>query len=219
MAVAKQFLVIGAGRFGSSVAGTLYSLGHDVMVIDKNETLIQQISDSVTHAAQADTTSESALRALGIKDYDVAVVAIGHEIQSSIMTSILLIELGARYVVAKAQTEMHGKVLKKIGVNRVIFPERDMGQKLAHSLISPNIIDLIEVSDHYSVVEVNAPREMAGRTLQELDLRARYGVIVIALRSREGEMNIAPGANDKVREGDIIVAVGENKALGKMGWI
>lgn len=217
--MAKQFLVIGAGRFGSSVAVTLNSLGHDVMVVDKSESLVQQISDSVTHAIQADTTSESVLRALGIKDYDVAVVAIGHEIQSSIMTSILLIELGARYVVAKAQTEMHGKVLKKIGVNRVIFPERDMGQKLAHSLISPNIIDLIELSDHYSVVEVNAPREMAGRTMQDLDLRAKFGVNVIALRSEDGKTNIAPGAGDTVRAGDILIAVGDNKALGKIGWI
>lgn len=217
--MAKQFLVIGAGRFGSSVARTLFDGGHDVMVVDNDEALVQQISDSVTHAVQANGASETALRALGVKDFDVVVVAIGHDIQSSIMASILLIEMGARYVVAKAQTELHGKVLRKIGVNRVIFPERDMGQKLAHSLVSHNIIDLIEVSPDYSVVEIATPEEMVGKTMQELDLRARYGVNIIALRSKGGHTNISPGAGDKVNAGDIMVAVGENKALKKLGWV
>lgn len=215
----KQFLIIGAGRFGSSVAHTLYERGHDVMVVDNDEVLIQQISDSVTHAVQANAVNEGALRALGVKDFDVVIVAIGHEIQASIMSCILLIELGARYVVAKAQTELHGKVLKKIGVNRVVFPERDMGQKLAHSLLSPNIIDLIELSDDYSVVEVTAPEEMVNHTLQELNLRARYGVNIIALRSQNGDTNISPAAEEKVIVGDILVVVGENKALKKMGWV
>ncbi|MEW5784949.1 MAG: TrkA family potassium uptake protein [Bacillota bacterium] len=217
--MAKQFLVIGAGRFGSSVAKTLYELGHDVMVVDSDETLIQQISDSVTHAVQANAASETALHSLGIKDFDVVVVAIGHEMQSSIMASILLIEMGARYVVAKAQTELHGKVLKKIGVNRIVFPERDMGQKLAHSLIAHNIIDLIELSAEYSVVEVKVPEEMVGRSMHELNLRARFGINVIAIRGKDGRTNIAPGAEDRLRGEDIIVAIGENKALRKMGWI
>jgi trk system potassium uptake protein TrkA len=217
--VFKQYLVIGAGRFGSSVATTLYELGHDVMVVDIDAALIQQISESVTHAVQADATSEAALSSLGIKDFDVIVVAIGHEIQSSIMTCILLIEMGARYVVAKAQTELHGKVLSKIGVNRVVFPERDMGQKLAHSLNAFNVIDLIELSADSSVVEVTAPAELVGRSLQELNLRARYGINVIALRGKDGKTNIFPGAEDKINKDDLIVAVGNNKALKKMGWI
>ncbi|MFY9258837.1 MAG: TrkA family potassium uptake protein [Dethiobacteria bacterium] len=215
----KQYLVIGAGRFGSSVATTLYELGHDVMVVDIDAALVQQISESVTHAVQADATSEAVLSSLGIKDFDVIVVAIGHEIQSSIMTCILLIEMGARYVVAKAQTELHGKVLSKIGVNRVVFPERDMGQKLAHSLNAFNVIDLIELSADSSVVEVTAPAELVGRSLQELNLRARYGINVIALRGKDGKTNIFPGAEDKINKDDLIVAVGNNKALKKMGWI
>jgi trk system potassium uptake protein TrkA len=217
--VFKQYLVIGAGRFGSSVATTLYELGHDVMVVDIDAALVQQISESVTHAVQADATSEAVLSSLGIKDFDVIVVAIGHEIQSSIMTCILLIEMGARYVVAKAQTELHGKVLSKIGVNRVVFPERDMGQKLAHSLNAFNVIDLIELSADSSVVEVTAPAELVGRSLQELNLRARYGINVIALRGKDGKTNIFPGAEDKINKDDLIVAVGNNKALKKMGWI
>ncbi len=217
--MSKQYLVIGAGRFGSSVAATLCELGHDVMVVDIDPALVQQISESVTHAVQADATSEAALSALGVKDFDVIVVAIGHEIQSSIMTCILLIEMGARYVVAKAQTELHGKVLSKIGVNRVVFPERDMGQKLAHSLSTFNIVDLIELSSNSSVVEVAAPAEMVGRSLQELNLRARFGINVIALRNNDGKTNISPGAEDKINKDDLIVAVGDNKALKKMGWI
>ena len=217
--MSKQYLVIGAGRFGSSVATTLYELGHDVMVVDINPSLVQEMSKSVTHAVQADATSEAALNSLGIKDFDVVVVAIGQDIQASIMTCILLIEMGARYVVAKAQTEMHGKVLSKIGVNRVVFPERDMGQKLAHSLSAFNIVDLIELSSNTSVVEVAAPAEMVGRSLQELNLRARFGINVIALRSKDGKTNISPGAEDKIKEDDLIIAVGDKKALKKMGWI
>jgi trk system potassium uptake protein TrkA len=217
--VSKQYLVIGAGHFGSSVAATLCELGHDVMVADIDAALVQQMSGSVTRAVQADATSEAALNSLGIKDFDVIVVAIGQEIQSSIMICILLVEMGARYIVAKAQSDLHGKVLSKIGVNRVVFPERDMGQKLAHSLSAFNIVDLIELSSNSRVVEVAAPADMVGCSLQELNLRARFGINVIALRSKEGKTNISPGAEDKINRDDLIVAVGDTKALKKMGWI
>lgn len=217
--MSKQYLIIGAGHFGSSVAATLYELGHDVTVVDIDAALVQQLGKSVSRAIQADATSDAALNSLGIKDFDVVVVGIGREIQSSIMVCILLIEMGARYIVAKAQSELHGRVLSKIGVNRVVFPERDMGQKLAHSLSAFNIVDLIELSSNSSVVEVAAPAEMVGRSLQELNLRARYGINVIALRDKEGKTNISPGAEDKINEQDMIVAVGDIKALKKMGWI
>ncbi len=217
--MSKQYLIIGAGLFGSSVADTLFGLGHKVTMVDIDAAVVQQISQSVTRAIQADATKEASLVSLGVKDYDVIVVAIGREIQSSIMACILLIEMGARYVVAKAETELHGKVLSKIGVNQVVFPERDMGQKLAHSLSAFNIVDLIELSSNSSVVEVAAPADMVGCSLQDLNLRARFGINVIALRSKEGKTNISPGADDKINEDDLIVAVGDIKALKKMGWI
>lgn len=217
--MSKQYLIIGAGLFGSSVADTLFGLGHKVTMVDIDAAVVQQISPSVTRAIQADATKEASLVSLGVKDYDVIVVAIGREIQSSIMACILLIEMGARYVVAKAETELHGKVLSKIGVNQVVFPERDMGQKLAHSLSAFNIVDLIELSSNSSVVEVAAPADMVGCSLQDLNLRARFGINVIALRSKEGKTNISPGADDKINEDDLIVAVGDIKALKKMGWI
>lgn len=216
----KSFLIIGAGRFGLSVALTLSGYGHDVMVVDSDESLVQKISPDLTNAVVVDATSESGLKSLGVRDFDAVVLAIGFDIQASIMAAILLVEMKAPYVVAKAQNDLHGKVLSKIGVNRIVYPERDMGQKLAHSLIAPTIIDLIELSDDYSVVEVNAPSEMVGKTLQNLNLRARYGISVIALR-REGRSrtNISPAAEDVIKSDDVIVAVGENKYLKKLGWI
>ena len=216
----KSFLVIGAGRFGKSVARTLYESGHEVMVIDKDEALIQQISSEVTDAVSADITSESCIKALGVRDFDAVVLAIGFDVQASIMAAILLIEKEAKYIVAKAQTDLHGKVLDKIGVNRVIYPERDMGYKIARSLIAPTIIDMIELSDDYSVVEVKAPDDMVGKTLLELNLRARYGISVIAFRRNNGgKTNISPIAEDIVETNDIIVAIGDNKHLHKLGWV
>ncbi len=214
----KTFLVIGAGRFGSSVACTLFGLGHDVMVVDKDEALIQQISNEVTDAVTANAASEAGLRALGVSDFDAVVLAIGFDVQASIMAAILLMEMGAKRIVAKAQTELHGKVLSKVGVDQVVFPERDMGHKLARSLIAPTIIDLIELSDDYSVVEIKAPPEMIGKTLLKLNLRARYGVSVIALRRCYNNCDpiISPAADDVIEEDDIIVAIGRNKNLAKL---
>lgn len=216
----KSFLVIGAGRFGKSVAHTFNELGHDVMLVDKNEALVQLMSNEVTNVLIADVTSESCLKSLGVRNFDAVVLAIGYDIQASIMAAILLVELGAKFVVSKAQTELHGKVLQKVGVNRVVYPERDMGHKLARSLIAPTIIDMIELSDDFSVVEVSAPKEMIGKSLLELNLRARYGISVIALRRNNGGKTlISPVAKDIIEENDVIVAIGENKNLNKLEWL
>lgn len=215
----KQFLVIGAGRFGSSVARSLYNQGHDVMVMDNDEEKVQQYSNVVTNAVKADASSESCLKAIDVKHFDTVVLAIGDDMQASIMAAILLIELKAKRVVAKARTELHGKVLDKVGVNQVVFPERDMGQKLARSLIAPTIIDMIELSDDYSVVEVNAPENMVGKSLKEINLRARYGISIIALRRNNGNKTIiSPVAEEIINKEDIIVAIGENRYLKKMEW-
>lgn len=216
----KSFLVIGAGRFGTSVARTLCELGHDVMVVDNDAAIIQRISNEFTDALTADVSSEASLKALGVRDFNAVVLAIGFDIQASIMAAILLVEMGAKYIVAKAQTDLHGKVLNKVGVNRVVYPERDMGHKIARSLIAPTIIDMIELSDDYSVVEVTAPEEMVGKSLVALNLRARYGISVIALRRNSGGKTlISPVAEDVIEANDIIVAIGENKHLKKLEWV
>ncbi len=211
----KQFVVIGLGRFGLSIAKTLYSLGNDVMAIDPDEEIIQEIADSVTHAVQADGTDEHSLRALGIGNFDVAVVTIGSNVQASIMTALLVKDLGVKKILAKAHSELHAKVLKKLGVDRVIFPERDMGVRVAHNLVATNILDYIELSPDYSIAEIVSAAEWEGKSLQELNMRTKYGINVMALK-RNNEVNISPTAEDIIHEGDIIVAIGGTEELNEL---
>lgn len=208
----RQFAVIGMGRFGSSVARTLSEFGYEVLAIDSSEQRTQEISNIVTHVVQADSTDEEALRALGLRNFDVVIVAIGQDIQSSILTTIILKEIGVPKVVVKAQNELHGKVVKKIGADKVIFPERDMGQRVAHHLISSNIIEYIELSDDYSIIEVQAAKGLAGKNLRQLDIRAKYGCNVMAIKTGT-QMNIAPNAEDLIKEKDVLVIVGKNEDL------
>ncbi|MGD8188684.1 potassium channel family protein [Brevibacillus ginsengisoli] len=210
--MAKQFAVIGLGRFGSSVARTLYEMGHEVMGIDENEDRINEIIQYVTHAVVADSTEESALREIGIRNFDVVVVAIGADIQASILTVLILKEMGVKKIVAKAQNERHGQVLIKVGADRVIFPERDMAIRVAHNLISSNVLDFIELAEDYSVAEVFASKRMIGKTLRQIDVRAKYGVNVIAIKSNE-KFNIAPGPDELIKEKDILVVIGHNMGL------
>lgn len=211
----KQFVVIGCGRFGSSVAKTLYSLGYDVMAIDKSEDIVQHLNNSVTHAVQADATDEGALKALGIRNFDVAIVTIGQEIQSSILITLIVKELGVKYVVAKAQNELHGKVLYKIGADRVVFPERDMGVRVAHNLVSSNILDYIELAPDFSIVEVKADKNWNGKTLKDLNVRAKFGINVIGIK-RGTDINISPAANDTINEDDILIVIGSNDDLQRL---
>ncbi len=211
----KQFVVIGLGRFGTSVAKTLYTLGNDVLAIDSSEDIVQDISDSVTHSVQIDATDENSLRALGIRNFDVAVITIGSDIQASTMATLLVKEMGVKYIIAKANTEIHAKVLYKIGADRVVFPERDMGVRVAHNLVSTNILDYIELSPNYSIAEIVTPKIWHGKTLNELSIRANYGINVVALKRGE-EINVSPVAEDTIESGDIIVAIGSEEDLTKV---
>lgn len=211
----KQYAVIGLGRFGASVAKTLYALDNDVLAIDLEEAVVQEISDSVTHAVQLDATDENALRSLGIRNFDVAVITIGENIQSSVMVTLLVKELGVKYIIAKAHNELHAKVLYKIGADRVVLPEKDMGVRVAHNLVSTSILDYIELSPDYSIVEVVSPNEWYGKTLRDINMRAKYGINVMAIK-RETDVNIAPGADDVIEPGDIVVAIGGAEELSKL---
>lgn len=211
----KQFVIIGLGRFGSSIAKTLYSLGSDVLAIDLDEDIVQEISDSVTHAVQLDATDENALRSLGIRNFDVAVVTIGDNIQSSIMATLLVKELGVKYIIAKGHSDLHAKVLYKIGADRVILPEKDMGVRVAHNLVSANILDYIELSEDYSVMEIQALEEWTGSTLKDVKLRSKYGINVMAIK-RGDEVNLSPSADDIIELGDIIVAIGSAEDLSRL---
>lgn len=208
----KQFVVIGLGRFGTSVATTLYSLGNEVLAIDTDEEVVQSISDSVTHSVQADATDEATLRSLGIRNFDVAVVTIGSNVQSSIMVTLLVKELGVKFVIAKAQNELHAKVLYKIGADRVVFPERDMGVRVAHNLCSSNILDYIELSSDYSIMEITAIKEWENKTLRDLNMRSKYGVNVMAIK-RGSDINVSPYADDEILPGDVLVVIGGTEQL------
>jgi len=212
----KQFVVIGIGRFGRSVATTLYQLGYEVLAIDSSEKEILDISNEVTHAVQIDAKDEEALKRLGIRNFDVAIVGIGDDIQSNILVSVMLKEIGVKTVIAKAKDALHGRVLEKIGVDRVIYPERDMGVRVAHNLASTkDLLDYIELSPEYSIVEVFAPKEFIDKTIGKLNLRAKYKVIVIAIKSDE-EIIAAPGADALIKEGDILIIIGPKQAIGNL---
>lgn len=213
--IVRQFAVIGCGRFGSSVAKTLYGLGYDVMAIDRNEDVVQSMADSVTHAIQADGTDEASIKALGIRNFDVVVVTIGSDIQSSILITLIVKELGVKYVIAKAQNELHGKVLYKSGADRVVFPERDMGVRVAHNLVSSNILDYIELAPDYSIMEISALEEWEGKTLLDLNMRGKYGINVMAIKHGT-EINISPRASDAIYKDDILVVVGNNDDLRRI---
>ena len=212
----KQFVVIGLGRFGTSVAKTLNVLGHDVLAMDKNEHAVQVIMHDVTQAVQADARDEETLRALGVRNFDVAVVAIGDDLEANILITLMLKEMGIPYVVAKAQSALHGKVLEKIGADKIIFPEQDMGIRLANNLIRTNVMDFIELSLDFSIFEIIASAQFVNKTLGELNLMAVYKINVVAIKKRADQIIIAPGANAVIEERDILVVVCNKKALSKL---
>ncbi|KNF07487.1 Ktr system potassium uptake protein C [Gottschalkia purinilytica] len=211
----KEFVVIGCGRFGESVAKNLYKQGYDVMAIDKDEEIIKEISEFVTHAVQADAIDENTLKSIGIRNFDVAIVSIGSDVQASIMATLIVKELGVKTVVAKAQNDVHAKVLYKIGADRVIFPERDMGIRVAHNLVSTNILDFIELSPDYSVIEIEALPEWEGKALKDLKLPNKYGINIMAIK-HENNINISPYADDIVKKGDILIVIGHTEGLRKL---
>jgi trk system potassium uptake protein len=217
--MAKQYAVIGMGRFGSSVATTLYNEGHDVLAIDKSEQHIEDYKEFVTHAVIGDSTDEQTLRAVGIRNFDTVIVAIGDDIQASILTVLILKEMGVSNVVAKALNKHHAQVLFKVGADKVIFPERDMGERVAHQLMaSPNVLNFIELSDDYSIEEIKLPMSMAGKNLIEINLRAKYNITVIGVKTAN-KVDISPDPEKTLRAEDILIVLGENGDLNRFAKI
>ncbi|PWV87849.1 trk system potassium uptake protein TrkA [Paenibacillus cellulosilyticus] len=209
----KQFVIIGLGRFGSSLGKELVQLGYEVLGIDKNEETVDDMSRVLTHVVAADATDEETLRALGVRNFDCGIVAIGDDIQSSILATIQLKDIGVKSVVAKALSELHGRVLEKLGVDRVIYPERDMGIRVAHQLVSPNLLDYIELSKEYTIAELAVPRCLNGKSLQDINTRARYGCSIVAINKPKGGVIIAPTADEVLAEQDVMVVIGTNKQI------
>jgi trk system potassium uptake protein len=200
------------------MATTLAELGQDVIGVDGDAERVRRLADVVTQAVELDATDERALKAVGIQDVDVAVVSIGENIESSLLVVMQLRELGVPTIVAKAVTPLHGRILEKIGVSRVIFPEREMAIRVAHSLVMTNVIDYFELSRDFSMVEIPAPPTFVGRTLRQLEIRPRFGLTLIAIKRQRAAdnavlTNISPSADEAIQQGDVLVLLGSNDRL------
>lgn len=205
----KEFVVIGLGRFGSSIVRELIELEADVMAIDISQDRVDEFANIATQAVAVDTTDEAALRSLGIRNFEHVVIAIGENIQASILTTLILKEIGVQRITVKAQNDYHEKVLRKIGADQVVHPERDMGKRIANNLVSNNILDYLELSDEYSIVEIQANEYLAGSSLIDLDIRAKYGVNIVAIK-RGTHILVSPQAIEQIEINDILIVIGSD---------
>ena len=211
----KTYLVVGLGRFGSAVAERLYELGSEVMAIDVRPELVQRMESRATCAAVCDARDEDALRALGVRNYDCAVIAIGSDLATSVVATLNLKELGVATVICKAQDETQRRALEKIGADRVIIPERETGIKLAQSLTSSSILDFIELSPDCGIAEMQTPADWCGRSIRELDVRSKYGVNIIAVRE-DGKVRVTLDASRPLRADMTLVLLGDNERLARV---
>lgn len=205
----KEFVVIGLGRFGGSIVRELIELEADVMAIDKSQERVEEYANIATQAVAVDTTDEAALRSLGIRNFEHVVIAIGENIQASILTTLILKEIGVQRITVKAQNDYHEKVLRKIGADQVVHPERDMGKRIANNLVSNNILDYLELSDEYSIVEIQANTHIAGSSLIDLDIRAKYGVNIVAIK-RGTHVLVSPQAIEQIEVNDVLIVIGSD---------
>ena len=208
----KSYLVIGLGLFGSALATQLCGLGAEVLAMDVRSDLVQQVANSVTHAVVGDAQDKEILRSLGARNFDCAIIAIGDDLAASVLVTMNLKELEVPYIVCKAHDETHRKVLEKLGVDRVVIPEQEHAQRLGRSLYRHNVLDYIELSKDYGILEVPAPKAWLGKTLRELNVRAKLGVNIIAVENG-GKTNVSPAADYAVKAGDTMVVLGETYAL------
>lgn len=211
----KSYFVIGLGRFGTEVARKLYELGCEVLVVDKDSDLVQQISQDVTQAVVADARDKDVLRALGAKSFDCAVVAIGDNLADSVLATMNVKELGIPRVVCKASDETHRQVLLKLGADQVVIPEQEYADRLARSLSSHNVLDYIELSEDYGIIEVPAPKSWVDKSLKELHVRAKLGVNILAVK-QGSQINVSPSADYAIGQQDILVVLGDTQALKKV---
>ena len=208
----KSYIVIGLGKFGARAAKRLCELGCEVLAMDRNSDLVQPMSNLVTQAVVGDARDKEVLRALGAKDFECAIVAIGDNLADSVLATMNLKELGVPYIVCKASDETHRQVLIKLGADQVVIPEQEHADRLAKNLSSPNVLDYIELSKECGIIEIPAPKSWQGKSLKELNIRAKLGVNIIAIK-RDGRINVSPAADYQILEGDTMVVLGDSAAL------
>ncbi len=211
----KEFVVIGLGDFGTNVAVTLESSGAVVMAVDWDENKLEEIAEQVTHTSCTDATNPVALKQLGVQNYDGAIVGIGHALETSVLITMQLKEMGVPFVMAKASTNLEGRILHKVGADKVIYPDREMGIRVGNQIMNGNYFEAIEVSEKYSIVDFDVPRGWVGKSLTTLNIRSKYGVNVIGIRGVDS-VNINPNPSEKLKEGDVLIVLGHNMELNKL---
>ncbi|MFD0049139.1 potassium channel family protein [Actinomycetes bacterium NPDC127524] len=210
----KEFAVIGLGRFGGSIVRALAEEGMEVLAIDTNEERVNEFALVASHAVIGDSTDENVLKSLGIRNFDHVIVAIGDNIQSSILTTLMLKEMGVENITVKAQNDYHERVLLKIGADRVVHPERDMGRRIAHNIVSNNVLDYLELSEEHSIAEIAASSKMTGKSVIDLDIRAKFGINIVAIK-RGKEIIVSPLATDIFQNGDILIVIGADDDISR----
>lgn len=213
----KSYLVIGLGRFGSAVAKQLNDLGNEVLVLDESAEAIQHIADEVTQAVTGDARDEVVLRSVGARNFDCAIVAVASNLEASVLITVLLKEAGVKRIVAKAQSDVHARILERIGADEVVLPERDMGVRLAQRMSAANVIDFIGVSDEFSILEIKAPPSWVGKTLKDLNLRAHFLINVLAIRHGcSGVVDVTPAAGQVIEKDDALIIIGSNENVSEV---
>ena len=211
----EQVMVIGLGRFGSALALELERLGHEVLAIDRSEELVNEIAPDVTHALQLDAADEDALRAAGAADFATAIVAISSDAEPSIFATMVLKRLGVRTVIAKAGSLLHGEILARVGADRVVFPERETGLRLAHSFSVPNVLDYLDIAPNFGIEKIRPPESFIGKSLGELDLKGRLGLTPVALR-RGQQVIVNPSRDERLADGDELILIGHDGELEQL---
>ena len=210
----KEFAVIGLGRFGGSICRALAEQDMEVLALDNNEDRVNEYAMIASHAVVGDSTDENVLKSLGIRNFDHVIVAIGDDVKASILTTLILIELGVTNITVKAQDDYHEKVLRKIGANHVVHPERDMGRRIAHKIVSNNVLDYLELSDEHSIVEIVASENLDGNSIIDLDIRAKYGINIVAVK-RGNDIIVSPQAMEIIKANDILIVIGADVDISR----
>ena len=211
----KSFVVIGLGRFGTAVAEELYALGHEVLAIDREEGCAQRVSEIVTHTIIADAKDESVLQSIGVRNFDGVIICM-MDIEDSVMIALMLKDMGAKYIIAKSKSKQHSRMLELIGVDRIVFPEQDMGVRLAQTISSRRALDFIELSPDYAIVELPLPNVWQDKTLAEIGVRKQFGINVLAVRRGEKEIQVSPQAEFLLKHKDVLIVVGKNQNIRKL---
>ncbi len=209
----KSFLVIGLGRFGTAVAKELASLGQEVLAIDRDDDNIQRIADDVTQAVRGDARDEAVLKGVGARNFDCCIVAMAADVEASVLITVMLKEMGVKQIVAKAQSEIHAHVLERIGADRVIRPESEMGERLAKRLAHTNVVDYIGSTDDFSILEIKPPKKWVGKSLIQIGIRAKYHVNVLAIHHADGISDVNPAADRVIKAEDLLVVMGTNESV------